>query len=375
MDSNNRTVFIKKDGNEYSLNGLSDGEKCILFYIGNALVAPSKSYIVVDKPETFLNTAIYNKLWDLIISARPDCQFVFTSHTMDFINARTNTTFVWCKGFSYPNQFNLQILNNDLEFPMSLLTELVGSRKPILFCEGTYDSIDYKIFSKIFINDYFVKPVSGHKDVISYTKGYNALNSVHGNIAVGIVDGDFMDDTVVEKLKDTSVFVLPFNEIEMLLITEPVIKAVLGLFEKEPDLNKMIEQFKSEFFNEISASKDKIILESTKKIVDRYIEGSLVENTKSLDSIIDEVEKISLGIDIRELFFENKKALEDVIESRDYFKALKICNLKGQIINGLGNKSLMPKYRDIALKRVAIDEGLQDLIRMKYFSEITIGSV
>ena len=89
LESDERVVEVEKNGSKYSINGLSDGERCILFYIGNVLLAPENSYIIVDEPETFLNAAVYNELWDLLISERPDCQFIFASHNMDFVQSRT----------------------------------------------------------------------------------------------------------------------------------------------------------------------------------------------------------------------------------------------------------------------------------------------
>ena len=95
-ESDDRVLEVVRNGDKYSINGLSDGERCVLFYIGNVLLAPENSYIVVDEPETFLNGAVYNELWDLLISERPDCQFIFASHNMDFVQSRTNATYIWC---------------------------------------------------------------------------------------------------------------------------------------------------------------------------------------------------------------------------------------------------------------------------------------
>lgn len=86
IDPKNTVVKVEKNGSKYSINGLSDGERCILFYIGNVLLAPENSYIVVDEPETFLNAAVYNELWDLLISERPDCQFILLHITWTLFN-------------------------------------------------------------------------------------------------------------------------------------------------------------------------------------------------------------------------------------------------------------------------------------------------
>ena len=223
IDTKNTVVKVEKNGSKYSINGLSDGERCILFYIGNVLLAPENSYIIVDEPETFLNAAVYNELWDLLISERPDCQFIFASHNMDFVQSRTNATYIWCKNFEAPYDLDYQVLEDSQEMPLSLLTEVSGTRKPILFCEGTKTSIDYQIYSKLFSEFCFVKPVQGHKQVIQYTKAYNKLEKTYGNKAYGIIDYDWMDEARIESYKKKNIFVLPFNEIEMLLVDEEIV--------------------------------------------------------------------------------------------------------------------------------------------------------
>ena len=227
LEPDDRVIKVEKNGSKYSINGLSDGERCILFYIGNVLLAPENSYIIVDEPETFLNAAVYNELWDLLISERPDCQFIFSSHNIDFVQSRTNATYIWCKKFEAPYDLDYEQLEKSQELPLSLLTEVSGTRKPILFCEGTKTSIDFKIYSKLFSKFCFVKPVQGHKQVIQHTKAYNDLQYVHGNTAYGIIDNDWMDESSIQVYKEQNIFVLPFNEVEMILVDEAVVKSCL----------------------------------------------------------------------------------------------------------------------------------------------------
>ena len=132
-ESNHRVLEVVRTGSKYSINGLSDGERCILFYIGNVLLAPENSYIIVDEPETFLNAAVYNELWDLLISERPDCQFIFASHNMDFVQSRTNATYIWCKKFEAPYDLNYKVLEETQEMPFSLLTEVSGTKNQFYF--------------------------------------------------------------------------------------------------------------------------------------------------------------------------------------------------------------------------------------------------
>lgn len=368
IESDDRKISAKKLGTKYPINGLSDGEKCVLFYIGNVLIAPKDSYIVVDEPETFLNPSIYNKLWDLLIQYRNDCQFIFASHNMDFVTSRTNSSYVWSKEFVYPDEFKLELVENTLDFPKKMLTELVGSKKPILFCEGTYDSLDYQIYSKLFIDDYLVKPVGGHTNVINYTKGFNSIKGFHGNKSLGIIDGDFWEEIKIQKLEKDSVFVLPFNEIEMFLLSEEIIDALIEPLEGELKASEIFDEFHKELKSTLDNKKDKMILSLTKEKVDMLIKRSLINNIQSKESIKEEVENISGNIDVEDIYQSNSKNVNQIIEKGTYKDLIKVCNLKGEILNDLGNKYLFPKYKEYAIKKISIDNELQKKLVKRYFS-------
>lgn len=371
IDPNEREIYAHKKGNRYGLNGLSDGEKCIIFYIGNVLTAPENSYIVVDEPETFLNPSIYNKLWDSLILKRQDCQFIFTSHTMDFVNSRINCRYIWCKNFKYPNEFDLKLLEKENDFPTSLLTELIGSRKPILFCEGDYNSLDYQIFSKIFL-EYNIKPVGGHQNVINYTKGYNQISEIHENRAIGIIDSDFIEDSEIEKYKKYKVFTLAFNEIEMLLLDENIIHSVLKPFKKEEEINAIIDNFKNTFFDEAKQNEERIILQSTKIQVDRIISTSLIQKYRTIEEIDLELKNNSSKINVNNIYNHEKVKLEKILRDKDYLGLLKMCNLKKQIVRGCASNIIMKNYEDRAVERIGIDTNLSELLRKLYFNNMDI---
>lgn len=362
-------VNVVKNNSKYSINGLSDGERCILFYIGNVLLAPENSYIIVDEPETFLNGAVYNELWDLLISERPDCQFIFASHNMDFVQSRTNATYVWCKEFEAPYNFDYEILEEIQEMPLSLLTEVSGTRKPILFCEGTKTSLDYQIYSKLFSEFCFVKPVQGHKQVIQHTKAYNDLQYLHGNTAYGIIDNDWMDESSIQANKEEGIFVLPFNEVEMILVDEVVVKSCLP-FDDDKEKQRKFENFQQSIIESCRAKKDKIISIALKKRLDEFMESHLIEkgepNEHDAHVFLD---SLSSKFDVDSTFNKIKSIVEESLASSDFSRILKICNLKKEIIDYRGNTQITSKFKEKALSRIALDSELSILLRTKYFSE------
>lgn len=369
LEPDDRVVKVEKNGSKYSINGLSDGERCILFYIGNVLLAPENSYIIVDEPETFLNAAVYNELWDLLISERPDCQFIFASHNMDFVQSRTNATYIWCKKFEAPYNLEYQKLDDSLNLPLKLLTEVSGTKKPILFCEGTKTSIDYQIYSKLFSEFCFVKPVQGHKQVIQYTKAYNKLKKSHGNEAYGIIDYDWMDGARIQNYKKKNIFVLPFNEIEMFLIDEEIVNYVLS--DDEEDKKQKIKKLRDTVISLCITNKDKIISIALKKKLDEFMEGNLIETREPTeDEARAFLENLSEKFDITVTLENITKMVEDSIASSDFSTILKICNLKNEIIGSEEIKEIVSNLKEKSLSSIALDNDLQKKLRHKYFEEL-----
>ena len=369
-ESDDRVLEVVRNGDKYSINGLSDGERCVLFYIGNVLLAPENSYIVVDEPETFLNGAVYNELWDLLISERPDCQFIFASHNMDFVQSRTNATYIWCNKFEAPYDFDYEQLEESKEFPLSILAEVSGTRKPILFCEGTKTSIDYQIYSKLFSEFCFVKPVQGHKQVIHHTKAYNDLQLLHGNTAYGIIDNDWMNESSIQEQKEQNIFVLPFNEVEMMLVDEAVVKSCLP-FDDDKEKQQKFENFQQSIIESCEEKKDKIISIALKKRLDEFMEGNCIQNNKPtkedveefLKNLVDEFDASSMVDNITSI-------VEASLATSDFSAILRICNLKNEITEYRGNTEVVPNFKDKALRRIALDNDLQKKLRQKYFEEL-----
>ncbi len=369
-ESDDRVLEVVRNGDKYSINGLSDGERCVLFYIGNVLLAPENSYIVVDEPETFLNGAVYNELWDLLISERPDCQFIFASHNMDFVQSRTNATYIWCNKFEAPYDFDYEQLEESQEFPLSILAEVSGTRKPILFCEGTKTSIDYQIYSKLFSEFCFVKPVQGHKQVIHHTKAYNDLQLLHGNTAYGIIDNDWMNESSIQEQKEQNIFVLPFNEVEMMLVDEAVVKSCLP-FDDDKEKQQKFENLQQSIIESCEEKKDKIISIALKKRLDEFMEGNCIQNNKPtkedveefLKNLVDEFDTSSMVDNITSI-------VEASLATSDFSAILRICNLKNEITEYRGNTEVVPNFKDKALRRIALDNDLQKELRHKYFEEL-----
>lgn len=376
LDTLYRALVPIKRGKEYSLNSLSDGEKAMLYYICHVLLAEENSFIVIDEPETFLNVSNFNRLWDTLESYRPDCKFIYISHVIDFIVTRSNADLLWCKAFHHPNEWeinNIQIGEDLLEeFPKELLSEILGARKPILFCEGKKDSLDYFVYSSLFREDAVVCPVDGHNQVIQYTRAYNNSPTLNSNQAYGIIDSDLMNEQQIKEYENDYIYTLPFNEIEMIFITEDVLNNVLEHnFLPELVIQK-VDLFKSECFKIVEKDKNRIVGQKIKKYIDSQVSKYRVNNPQQSGAeMINEIKQWLDELSILELEKDFSEEVERITNENDYESLLKISPQKKEISKGLANKFLDNNYEDKAITRIKQDRGLALHLKSKYFSGIS----
>lgn len=217
-DSNE--LKIKYNDYEYEAHKMSDGERVIIYLAGRVLLAPRNGIIIIDEPELHLHKSIANKLWDILESVRSDCRFIYFTHDLEFASTR-NCQKGWIKNYTYPNSWSVKIIDGN-EIPEDLLLKLLGSRKPILFCEGKYDSIDRKVFEILFPK-FTIQPVDSCKNVINYTKAYNKIPNIYST-AFGIIDRDFRKEEQLNSLKKQNIYSYNVAEIENLFLSEKFIK-------------------------------------------------------------------------------------------------------------------------------------------------------
>lgn len=373
LDATNRSLKAVKAGKEYSINSLSDGEKVILYYICHVFLAEDNSFIIVDEPETFLNTSNYNRLWDMLEAYKNNCKFIYISHVIDFISTRSNVDLLWCKSFEYPNKWEIERLDEKSEltgkFPKELLSEILGARKPILFCEGKKSSLDYFVYSILFREEVIVYPVEGHNKVIEYTRAYNNSPIMDNNKAYGIVDSDLMSEEQILALEEDNVFSLPFNEIEMVFFTPEIMEEIVIL-----DTKRQIETFKNQFYSEVSSDINKIVTQKMKKFIDNNLSRYRVNLEKNSvvtsENMIEEVRIWLNSLELETLEKRISEEFETVINSKSYDELLKISPQKEGVSKGLANKYLDSKYIEKAKVKLKQERKLAELIRNKYFSDI-----
>lgn len=372
-DMNKRKLVPKKNGKEYDLNSMSEGEKVTLFYIMITLFAPRNAYIIVDEPETFLNPSIYNRLWYLLEEYREDCRFVYISHNLEFISSRNAHTIYWCKEYDGYKNWEIKEISGELEdIPKELVIELLGARKNILFCEGSKESLDYKVYTLLFENQVVVVPVGGHKDVINNTKAYNNSKLFDGE-AYGIIDRDYHSEEILNYYKRDKIYHLEFNEIEMFLLIEEILESVLKGNYLPDKSSKKIKNFKDKVIEVVKERKNYIINKSIKFYID---EKNFTIDTKKEDFIFTEEKikeyfsKLLDEVKIDEKIVELNERIDIIVSEKNYAETLKLSDFK-YLFKNLTKQVFELEYEQVCLTKLQLDKNLRTILRNTYLMELS----
>lgn len=219
--------------NTYSARAMSDGERVVFYLIGQVLCAPQDGILVVDEPEIHLHKAIQNALWDALEKARPDCIFVYLTHDLSFAADRIGATKVCISEFT-DGAFSWYSIADQHEIPEDVFFELLGSRKPVLFVEGTSGSHDAALYRHAY-PAFTVKPVGSCSAVISATRVFRSLEEMHRIKSFGIVDRDYLVQGQIDAYQRTGVFVPHVAEVDNLFLVPELIQAVAQQLVVDPE--------------------------------------------------------------------------------------------------------------------------------------------
>ena len=154
------SLFLKGDQiDQYSIDQASDGEKSIAYLIMATLLAPDDSFIFIDEPERHLNGALMRNLFDKLEAERPDLRFVYLTHNIDFVESRKNVALIYLEKSEAYQKWKFKKIEDYSDISLDVILGIEGTKKDIIFCEGTRSSIDCKVLECLF-PEYEIQPVT-----------------------------------------------------------------------------------------------------------------------------------------------------------------------------------------------------------------------
>lgn len=265
---------------------MSDGERVILYMIVQAIIVRENTLIIVDEPELHIHKAVVNKLWDRLEEIRQDCVFMYITHDLDFASLRNTDEILWIKSFDGQDKWDFEflLLEDYSNLPPLLLFELIGTRKKIIFVEGTSDSLDYLLYQEIYkYKNYHIIPCGGCKQVISCVKAKNKYPDLKDIEVYGVIDRDYRTKEEIDNLEKDGIFCLNVAEVENLFLVPELLKIMHSQFGCEPLNESTAEKFIIKLYRD---SREKQIAGAFKKEIDYQFDCVHFDNNiKSADDV------------------------------------------------------------------------------------------
>lgn len=322
-------VIDKAHETEYHGKEMSDGERVALYLMGQCLVAPKGSILIVDEPEIHLHTSIMQSLWNKLEEAKPDCLFVYITHDLNFASTRVSSTNIWVKEYDGKTTWQWDFVPDVEGFPESLLLELMGNRRTIVFVEGEKGGKDHSIYQSVF-RSYNIVPRSGCQKVIDSVKAMKLNQSFHHVNVFGIIDRDYRTEQEISGLKDIGVYTIDVAEIENILLNESTLRLVAENQHLDADVvvNKSLEIAKNMLSKDVERQAS---LRTFRALENRL---SRIDNKSvGLDAIKITVTETLAEIDVDVLFAESLDLYNNLTKSNVLDEILKYFNNKGLLSN------------------------------------------
>ena len=221
-------LMVERENATYSVAKMSDGERASLLLAAEVMSAPAGSIFIIDEPEPHLHEAIVVPLISSLFNRRSDCSFIVATHRLQLIKEIESDVLlvrdsVWTgNSIAY---WDVDLLISQSELPEEIVAQIIGSRRKILFVEGTHDSLDQPLYALLFPN---VSVISreGCGEVLRAVYGIRTSMQHHRVEAFGLVDGDGLSDERVEQLAQANIFALPLYSVESVYYSKLIRDAI-----------------------------------------------------------------------------------------------------------------------------------------------------
>jgi AAA domain, putative AbiEii toxin, Type IV TA system len=327
-----RELHITGDDIQTSVSGMeerypgsemSDGERSVFYMLGQALVAEVNSLIIFDEPELHVHRSIMAKLWDEIESVRPDCALVLITHDLDFATSRIAQKYV-IREYRPTPAWSVEEIPKDSGFDEELVTLILGSRKPILFVEGTESSLDKAIYRCCF-PDWTVVPKGSCEQVIHSVVTMRRNEKLTRINCSGIVDADDYNGEEIQFLSSLGIATLPVSEIENIILLPAVSRAIAEseAYEDE-ELEQRLESLAQAIFSTLQrdGAIDAVVTRYCRRRIDRLLKKIDLSDASTINDLVNKysIETASLNID--EIAISASQSIQLAIDSKDLSKLL-----------------------------------------------------
>ena len=244
------------DGVSFSIAQMSDGERSAALIAATVLTVKPETVLLIDEPELHLHRAIIEPFLAALFAQRTDCTFVVSTHEIALPMAHPAARVLMVRSCEWDGDtaktWDVEVLEPDAGLPEDLKRAILGTRRRIVFVEGTSGSLDLLLYTALF-PDISVVPTGSCVDVERAVTGLREALNYHHVEAYGLIDRDDRTADDVLRLAEKHVFALDVCSVEALYYCSDAIVAVAHRQAETlgNDADEMIESATQKAFDEL----------------------------------------------------------------------------------------------------------------------------
>ena len=203
----------------YSIAQMSDGERNAAIIGATVLTVSPGTVLLIDEPERHLHRSIIVPFLAALFAKRDDCTFIISTHELALPAANPTASVLLVRSCKWEGNrargWDIDLLQANYQLPEELRLAILGSRRKVLFFEGTGTSLDLPIYDALF-PDISVAATGTSTDVQRAVEGMRGSQDLHHVEAYGLIDSDGRSPETVNALSERGVFALDVYSVESL---------------------------------------------------------------------------------------------------------------------------------------------------------------
>lgn len=355
-------LLASKDGCiPYSIAELSDGERNAVLIAADVLTSKENTLFIIDEPERHLHRSIISPLLSALFLSRTDCAFVIATHDIGLPMDNPESSVLLLRSCDWNgndvSSWDADMISAKDEIDYHIKLDILGSRRHILFVEGTSDSLDCHIYQILFPNMSII-PQGSCYDVEKAVQGIRQTETLHWVSAFGLIDADNRQEEEIERLKLQNVFTLPCYSVESIYYKDSMIRHIAT---KQADVTG---ENANELFNKASQKFSEVILTHKARLCARICERKIRDKIKLPNwKDIQSKTPININYDVNAIVEEEERKFDSYIQTNDMNSLIgrypvRETPVLGEIAKALGFQD-RKKYESAVIKLLVDDENIR----------------
>ncbi len=354
----------------YSIAELSDGERNVLLLAAEVLTAPAGTLILIDEPERHLHRSIISPLLTELFAERSDCTFVLSTHDVGLALDNPAAKILLVRSCHYGGQ-SVRFWDADYveaqtadAIDDALKRDIFGSRRDVLFVEGSDESLDKPLYSLV-LPGVSVISKGNCREVEHAVKSLRQADSLHWVRAFGLVDNDGRDPHDVEHLNSGGIYAIDAYTVESIYY-DPSLQAMVAKRLASVDGDDADEKIERARDAAIDALGDSVAKDLAKRAAQRRLRDEHLSSLpKRRDFSFDA--PVCISLDAPVILAEEIQRVNRAVADRDIATLIRRYPIKNTAVLPRIAKALgfpdRRAYEQTVLKLLADDEEARQVVR------------